>query len=202
MGAGKSVAVDVRVISGSNKPLHQLVADGSFREDLFYRLNVFPVNIPPLRERREDIDLLIPYFLRRFSALEGKRIRTATADAHKILKEFHWPGNIRQLENIIFRAVVMAEGEQLEGADLVALLPSSFLQQIGGSVSRDALVSSRHLALLDDKGNLRRFRDIEYDTLFFALRKHQGKISEVARKLGIGRSTLYRKISDYGIEVA
>lgn len=202
VGAGKTVSVNVRIISGSNKSLQEMVASGSFREDLFYRLNVFPIQIPPLRERKEDIEALIGYFLKRFSALEGKRIRIATAEAIRLLKEFHWPGNIRQLENIIFRAVVMAEGDQLDVSDLVPLLPASYLQEMGGAVARSTVANSRNLALLDDKGNLRRFRDIEHDALHFALKRHKGRISEVARKLGIGRSTLYRKISDYGIDVA
>jgi DNA-binding NtrC family response regulator len=202
IGAGKAVTVDIRIISGSNKPLQQQVEDGSFREDLFYRLNVFPLQVPPLRERSEDIDALTHHFLRRYSALEGKRIRTATPEALRLLREYHWPGNIRQLENIIFRAVVLAEGDQLEAADLLSLLPASYLEQVAGDVARRASLHSRHLTLLDEKGNLRRFRDIEHDALFFALKKHGGRISEVARRLGIGRSTLYRKISDYGIEVA
>ncbi len=199
---GKANPLNVRIISASNKNLNHAVADGMFREDLFYRLNVFPVTIPSLRERATDIPALARYFLKRFSALEGKRLRSISPEALRLLGEYEWPGNIRQLENMIFRAVVLTDGEQLESADLLTLLPASFLQQAGGMVARDALVHSRQLSLLDEKGNLRRFRDIEEDTLFFALKRHNGRISEVARKLGIGRSTLYRKITDYGISVA
>src|SRR5262249_50316258 len=113
VGGRRSVKVDVRLVSASNRSLLAAVHDGRLREDLFYRLHVFPITVPPLRERAEDISDLVRHFLARFNAEEGKRIRTVTADAMALLAGYSWPGNVRQLENAIFRAVVLAEGDEL-----------------------------------------------------------------------------------------
>src|SRR5271170_5471104 len=111
VGARKSVKVDVRLISATNRDLIADVKTGRFREDLFYRLHVFPMTVPPLRERATDIPALARHFLARFAAEEGKRIRLVTPEALRVLTAFHWPGNIRQLENAVFRAVVLAEAD-------------------------------------------------------------------------------------------
>src|SRR5262245_43602377 len=116
VGGRKSVKVDVRVVSASNRNLIAAVKEGRFREDLFYRLHVFPITVPPLRERPEDVPDLVRHFLVRFNAEEGKRIRMVAADAMALLAHSPWPGNVRQLENAIFRAVVLAEGDEI-GAD-------------------------------------------------------------------------------------
>src|SRR5207302_147873 len=113
VGGRKSVKVDVRVVSASNRNLIAAVKEGRFREDLFYRLHVFPITVPPLRERPEDIPDLVRHFLVRFNAEEGKRIRVVAADAMALLARCPWPGNVRQLENAIFRAVVLAEGDEI-----------------------------------------------------------------------------------------
>src|SRR5499425_2109481 len=113
VGGRKSVKVDVRVISASNRNLIAAVKEGRFREDLFYRLHVFPITVPPLRERPEDVPDLVRHFLVRFNAEEGKRIRSISADALAMLAGYSWPGNVRQLENAIFRAVVLAEGDEI-----------------------------------------------------------------------------------------
>src|ERR1700756_564782 len=113
VGGRKSVKVDVRVVSASNRNLIAAVKDGRFREDLFYRLHVFPIAVPPLRERPEDIPDLVRHFLVRFNAEEGKRIRMVAADAMALLARCPWPGNVRQLENAIFRAVVLADGDEI-----------------------------------------------------------------------------------------
>src|SRR6202034_4091227 len=109
VGARKPVKVDVRLISATNRDLIADVKAGRFREDLFYRLHVFPITVPPLRERPADIPALSRHFLARFAAEEGKRIRLITPEALRVLTAFHWPGNIRELENSLFRAVVLAE---------------------------------------------------------------------------------------------
>ncbi len=202
VGGGRPVRVHVRVISASNANLQKAVAEGRFREDLYYRLNVFPLHLPTLRERRDDIPLLASHFLRRFAALENRHLKGIAEDAMALIERYNWPGNIRQLENLIFRAVVMAEGDRLELSCLKPLMPQAFQQEGDGkSFGRDSLFHSRQLSLLNDKGELRRFRDLEEDALYFALKHYNGRISEVARKLGIGRSTLYRKISDFNIHL-
>src|SRR5271166_1842094 len=113
VGARKPVKVDVRLISATNRNLVSDVKAGRFREDLFYRLHVFPITVPPLRDRLEDISDLVRHFLARFAAEEGKHVRTVSAAAMKLLGTYHWPGNVRQLENAVFRAVVLADGDEI-----------------------------------------------------------------------------------------
>src|SRR5438046_4171019 len=117
VGAKRPVKVDVRIISATNRDLVELTRDGRFREDLYYRLNVFPVMIPPLRERREDIPALAQYFVTRFAAEENKQLSGFTADALELLNSYSWPGNVRQLENTVFRAVVLCDTATLDVAD-------------------------------------------------------------------------------------
>lgn len=202
VGSNKLVKVDVRVIAASNTDLQKAVAEGKFREDLYYRLNVYPLRIPSLLERREDIIPLAKFFFKRFAAMENRQLRRIAPEALAMLEKYQWPGNIRQLENTLYRAVVMAEGEQLEYALLQSLMPESFIAEQGGKPQRNSLMQARQMALLNEKGEVRRMRDLEEDAIYFALQRYQGRISEVARKLGIGRSTLYRKISDFNIVVA
>jgi DNA-binding NtrC family response regulator len=202
LGASKAVKVDVRVIAASNIDLQKAVEAGNFREDLYYRLNVYPLRVPSLQERREDIAPLTKHFLRRFGAMENRQLRSIAAEALAMLGKYQWPGNIRQLENMIFRAVVMAEGEQLEHALMQSLMPESFILAQGDKPQRIGVTQTRQVPLLNEKGDMRRMRDLEEDAIHFALQRYQGRISEVARKLGIGRSTLYRKISEFGIQVA
>ena len=121
VGAKKPVKVDVRIISATNRNLIADVKTGRFREDLFYRLHVFPITVPPLRERPEDIPDLVRHFLVRFAAEEGKRIRTVSAEALGILNAHPWPGNVRQLENAVFRAVVLADGDEVGAGEFPQL---------------------------------------------------------------------------------
>ena len=113
VGGRKAAKVDVRIISATNRDLIADVKSGRFREDLFYRLHVFPLSVPPLRTRREDVPELVRHFLTRFAAEEGKRVRAISREALSLLAAANWPGNVRQLENAIFRAVVLAEGEEI-----------------------------------------------------------------------------------------
>jgi len=122
VGDTKDVTVDVRLIGASNKELEKAVADGILREDLFYRLNVIPINLPPLRERREDIPLLITHFMQKFALNFGKEIKGITPEALQILERYHWPGNIRELENVIERAIVLGTGDTVAAEALPELL--------------------------------------------------------------------------------
>jgi DNA-binding NtrC family response regulator len=230
VGGRKPVKVDVRVVSASNRNLIAAVKEGRFREDLFYRLHVFPITVPPLRERPEDIPDLVRHFLVRFNAEEGKRIRVVAADAMALLARCSWPGNVRQLENAIFRAVVLAEGDEIgvdEFPQLAAqavrapLPPASepapapepeaeaplMLEPAapvgpGGPVAPSLQPQGTGLALLGPAGEVRSLADIEADVIRFAIAHYRGQMSEVARKLQIGRSTLYRKLDDLGVEDA
>jgi DNA-binding NtrC family response regulator len=223
VGARKSVRVDVRIISATNRNLIADVKARRFREDLFYRLHVFPLSVPPLRSRRDDIPELVRHFLTRFAAEEGKRIRAISAHGMALLAAYHWPGNVRQLENAIFRAVVLADGEEI-GIDE---FPQIAAQVSSGQPSdppliepSPAMVSSwpesdsaadpnglggamqHSLPLTDPQGDIRPLDDIERDAIRFAISHYRGQMSEVARRLRIGRSTLYRKLEGLGLEHA
>jgi DNA-binding NtrC family response regulator len=223
VGAKRPVKVDVRIISATNKDLAKLVADGRFREDLYYRLNVFPIEAPPLRERREDIPTLAQRFIARFNAEEGRNVRGASAATMQMLLDFEWPGNVRQLENAVFRAVILCEGELLQPEDfpqisgLKPLLAANDARALDVPTPANDHLAQAHaafnavvaqvadgapvpLAIFDAKGHLRQLEQVERDLIELAIDHYAGHMSEVARRLGIGRSTLYRKLREYGLE--
>ncbi|MFL6796768.1 MAG: sigma-54-dependent transcriptional regulator [Xanthobacteraceae bacterium] len=235
VGARKPVKVDVRLISATNRDLIRDVQQSRFREDLFYRLHVFPITIPPLRERVEDIPELARHFLARFAAEEGKRTTIITADAMEVLRKYRWPGNVRQLENAVFRAVVLAEADAVGrdqfpqiAAQLAHGLPEA---ELAPRLSQDephaiddapphyaeglnveglnrqeppaqgpvAQGAGGVLPLLGPSGDLRPLEEIEAEVIRFAITYYRGQMSEVARRLRIGRSTLYRKLDSLGL---
>ena len=232
VGGKRPVQVNVRVISATNRDLSADVKSGRFREDLFYRLHVFPILVPPLRERAEDIPDLTRHFVVRFAAEEGKRVRSMSAEALRLLSACSWPGNVRQLENAIFRAVVLAEGEEIgldefphipnpgEHASTPAAAPLTPAADPGPSpplapgivIADDAAISSgagegvslpEHLvSLVDEAGHARPLEEVEADAIRFALTHYRNQMSEVARRLHIGRSTLYRKLDGLGLAIA
>jgi DNA-binding NtrC family response regulator len=218
VGGRKSVKVDIRIISATNQNMIELVKQGRFREDLYYRLNVFPISIPPLRNRREDIPDLARRFLARFAAEEGRPIRAIAAEAMALLRQYDWPGNVRQLENAIFRAVVLSEGDELTVAEFPqiathvdgydvripaapALSPGQgFQPRTVREVVQVPVFDPNAMKLTDDSGDIRRLEDIESEAIRFAIQHYRGQMSKVARKLAIGRSTLYRKLKELGLE--
>ena len=196
VGASKPVKVDIRLISATNKELQQQVREGNFREDLYYRLNVFPIHIPPLRERLDDIAPLAEHFVAKLAATEGKAVRGFSADVLNLLLGYDWPGNVRQLENAIFRAVVLCDGDELALADF---------PQIAQSMGVDTPMATNGAAngglpALNAAGEIRTLDAMEADMIRLAIDKYDGQMTEVARRLGIGRSTLYRKVSEFGID--
>jgi DNA-binding NtrC family response regulator len=232
VGARRPVKVDVRIVSATNRDLIADVKQGRFREDLFYRLHVFPITVPPLRQRPADIPALARHFLALFAAEEGKRIRLVTPEALRLLTGFHWPGNIRQLENAVFRAVVLAEGDNVGidefpqiTAHLAAAVESPVqaeaeeaLEQALAEYPADAapapapfpaqpilppmmplapLVDA--LPMLDAGGDVRPLDEVEAELIRYAIAHYRGQMSEVARRLQIGRSTLYRKLEALGL---
>ena len=227
VGGRKSVKVDVRIISATNRDLIADVKAGRFREDLFYRLHVFPISIPPLRQRAEDIPELARHFLARLAAEEGKRVRAIDPEAMRLLAAYRWPGNVRQLENAIFRAVVLADGEQIgvhefpqisaqigaqAGADAVTaqpmIAPSPAIAAAWPDAHDTADIAGHHAAALttpalrltDAQGEVRPLEEIESEVIRFAIAHYREQMSEVARRLKIGRSTLYRKLESLGLE--
>jgi DNA-binding NtrC family response regulator len=213
VGGRKPIKVDVRIISATNRNLLERAKQGHFREDLFYRLHVLPLTVPPLRTRREDIPHLTRHFLARFRAEEDRDIASVSAEALTALATFAWPGNVRQLENAIYRAVVMSERNELELADfpllsghdaprMAAELPKLDLDTqaetapslAGTDIPIAPVVAPASLALLTVEGEVRPIEEIEAEVIRFAIAHYRGQMSEVARRLGIGRSTLYRKL--------
>src|SRR5712672_1914744 len=220
VGGRKPVKVDVRIISATNRKLLDLVKNGEFREDLFYRLHVLPLTIPPLRMRREDIPHLLRHFLARFCAEENRPITGISGEAMTHLSQLEWPGNIRQLENAVYRAVVMSDSHQLSLADfpqVVAQAPpvsephSQYSEPLilgpgfhstapamvsGNEIPIAPLPSAGMLAMLTTSGEIRPLEEMESEIIRFAISHYRGQMSEVARRLKIGRSTLYRKLDE------
>jgi DNA-binding NtrC family response regulator len=215
VGGRKPVKVDVRIISATNRNLLERVKNGQFREDLFYRLHVLPITIPPLRARREDIPHLVRHFLARFCAEENRTITGVSGEAMARLGQLDWPGNIRQLENVVYRAVVMSESDQLGLADFPQpaaqpfidadhseeplMIEPAFHSMAPEMMASDLPAASPpvgSLAMLTDAGEVRPLEDMEGDIIRFAISHYRGQMSEVARRLKIGRSTLYRKLDE------
>jgi DNA-binding NtrC family response regulator len=229
VGGKQPIKVDFRLISATNQNLINLVHDGRFREDLYYRLNVFPIWVPPLRERLDDVPELVRHFTARFAAEEGKRIDGIDADASAMLQRYSWPGNIRQLENAVFRAVVLADAPMLtvnefpqiaahvEGYAVTvppAPAPKDPAPRIEGPVmlgqsadtpatihvpsanGKDAV----GIPAWSDTGDIRSLEAVEADMIRLAFGRYRGRMTEIAKRLGIGRSTLYRKMREIGLE--
>ena len=207
VGGKRPVKIDVRIVSATNRDPAQQVKDGAFREDLFYRLNVFPIDAPSLRDRREDIAPLIDHFIARFNAEEGKRIVGCAPETLAMLQAFDWPGNVRQLENAVFRAIVLADAPYLQPHDFPAIsgvaapMPEAAPAAPVVSPAVDhAPPADQPIRILDDRGHLRTLEEIERDLIQHAIEVYAGHMSEIARRLGIGRSTLYRKVREQGLE--
>jgi DNA-binding NtrC family response regulator len=216
VGGRKPAKVDVRIISATNRKLLDRVKGGQFREDLFYRLHVLPLTIPPLRMRREDIPHLLRHFLARFCAEENRPITGISGEAMTLLSQLEWPGNIRQLENTVYRAVVMSETDQLGAADFpqaaahsapeahhgepLIIGPGSHstvpAMVSGSEIPIAPLPSAGMLAMLTSAGEMRPLEELETEIIRFAISHYRGQMSEVARRLKIGRSTLYRKLDE------
>ncbi len=183
VGGTELIKVDVRVISATNRDLEDAMKKGEFREDLYYRLSVFPIKLPPLRDRREDIPLLAAHFLKRYCDQENKQIEGIHPDALELMMAYHWPGNVRELENAIERAVVLASGTEVTAKELPPAVRSIGEKKIYESDN----TLSKWIENLEEKA----LRD--------ALLENEGNISKTAKKLGIGRATIYRKAKKYGL---
>lgn len=199
VGGNRTIKVDVRVIAATNKDLQQLVREGHFREDLFYRLNVVSVTLPPLRERREDIPLLATHFLREAFSRYGRGPLTLSPDAYALLLSYPWPGNVRELKNVLEAAAVLAAGEGIRACDL----------RIGPhpAEGRPAapLPATRHpeqLPLTFKEAKQQVVEAFEREFITRALQRHQGNITKTAAELGLHRQQLQQKIRELGLHPA
>jgi DNA-binding NtrC family response regulator len=210
IGSKRPTPVDVRIISATNRDLQDCVGDGTFREDLYYRLNVFPIAVPPLRERREDIPALTEHFIKRFNAQERLSVSGAERETLEMLQNYEWKGNVRQLENMIFRAMILSDGHMLKPHDFPQISGMAPIMSSQPKTDFDTFMQSSEAAshqddngvsVLDREGHLRTLEEIERDLIQFAIENYSGHMSEVARRLGIGRSTLYRKVREHALDV-
>lgn len=210
IGSKRPTPVDVRIISATNRDLQDCVKEGTFREDLYYRLNVFPIAVPPLRDRREDIPALTDHFIKRFNAQERLSVSSASRETLEMLQKYEWKGNVRQLENMIFRAMILSDGRTLQPHDFPQVSGMVPMMSVEAKSDLDSLVQSstssdmtddNAVSVLDREGHLRTLEDIERDLIQFAIENYSGHMSEVARRLGIGRSTLYRKVREHSLDV-
>ena len=183
LGGTRTHQVDVRIVAATNRDLQQEVADRRFREDLYYRINVIAIELPALRERREDIPLLLAYFLRKYAQQNGKEITAAQQDVVQRLQAYDWPGNVRELANVVERAVVLAPGDLIGVADL-----PPYLQAVEPQATEPRAYVFPPDATLSD---------IEREAISQALQQHQGNRKAAARRLDIGLATLYRKLNEY-----
>jgi two-component system response regulator HydG len=188
VGGEETLKVDVRIIAATNRDLEKDVAEGKFREDLFYRLNVMPLNVPPLKERRDDIPLLAQHFLKKFADKNRKTIKGFVPLAMDVLVNYDWPGNVRELENAIERAVILATGEHITETQL----PLNITEQYDDLEKR----STGATQILDGTHSL---QDIEKEAILAALSASNGNKAEAARRLGVTRKTLHNKLKAYGL---
>jgi two-component system nitrogen regulation response regulator GlnG len=201
--------VDVRFIAATNKPLEAAVAARQFREDLFYRLNVVRIHLPPLRERRDDIPLLVNYFLEKIAREQNRKPKSIASAAIKLLEKYHWPGNVRELENSIRRALVLAKSDAILPSDLppeisgaatgVAAPPSNLIASDGATT--DAAALARQLfqwAKRDPK--LKVIPAVERELVIQALKETGDNQVHAAKLLGITRATLRKRIDKFGIQ--
>jgi two-component system nitrogen regulation response regulator NtrX len=185
VGSNTPVKVDVRVISATNKPLSALIENGYFRADLFYRLNVIPFQIPPLRERLEDVPLLTEHFNRRFSLAYGRKPKEFTPEAIAALQNYAWLGNVRELKNTIERVVIMVEKQKITADDLPRF-----------SQTEDAPASSFRFPSFKDATDA-----YQREFILHKLAEFDGNVSRAADAMGVDRSHLYRRMRNLGISV-
>ncbi len=201
VGAAKEIDVDVRIISATNKDLERAVAEGRFREDLYYRLNVFNVDVPSLKQRKDDIPSLLQHFVEKICLREKKKIMQLENELVSMLREYHWPGNVRQLENAIYRAIVLSNGDKLSMYDF-----ENILSAISKGTGEDSIMQKQirpdNIAFANAKeAKFKTIAQHERDIIVNALEFYNYNISKVSKVLDIGRSTLYRKMKEYNIEM-
>ncbi len=191
VGGTEVIKTDVRILSATNRDLREAVEEKEFREDLYYRLSSFPIHIPPLRERRGDIIILIDYFLKKFNDKLDKKIKGFKKDALQILYDYNWPGNIRELENLVERCIILSDEDYIDKNSLPPQIQSP---------SSSQSVSLNNQELFSDTAPIVPFEKLKEEAVKHAVKVTNGNIVEAAKKLNIGRATLYRLMDKYRIE--
>lgn len=191
VGANKSTPVDIRILSATNKDLKEEVRAGRFREDLYFRLNVLEVHLPPLRERKKDIALLAYHFIERVSAQEGKEACALSKAALDLLVRNDWPGNVRELENAINRAMVLSDDNVLDVGDFAHAIDS--ISEIGDPL---LLATPEEYSVFEQDGGFKSIDKIERDLMTLSLQRHDNNVTKAAEAIGMAKSTFYRKMGE------
>jgi DNA-binding NtrC family response regulator len=197
-----------RLISISDESLKNAVYQGRFHEELYVRLTGFPIRVPSLRERQQDIPELSRFFVQRFSVREHLSIQNFSDDAQELLTRHTWPDNVIELRHVVFRALMRSEGTRIEAEQVAEAMveydpgmPSHIIWSgKWGEMFERMRERSNHFSLILRDGNVRSLAELEEEMIRFAIRHYNGRMTEVAKRLGIGRSTLYRKLQDYNIQ--
>jgi len=190
VGGNVTIKTDVRILSATNRDLQKMVEENEFREDLFYRLNSFPIVVPPLRDRRGDIVILINHFIEKFNEKLNVNIKGVTKKALKILYDYNWPGNIRELENTIERCVILTDKQEID----VDVLPEQILSPVENyNIDKNQVMFSENSSIIP-------FEMLKKEAIKHALERTNGNVVEAAKKLNIGRATLYRLMEKYEID--
>jgi len=195
VGGLKTLKADVRVIAASNKDLPDEIRKGAFREDLYYRLNVIPLTVPPLRERTDDIPRLVRHFLHEFSTEYGQKTKTIDDDALDLFVRYRWPGNVRELRNIIERLVIMAPGPAIRVQDVPPPISSWLQEKPAPALFGEGRAGRNHAMLRDARAAFER------EFISRKLRENDGNVSRTADAIGVERSNLHRKIKALAIEL-
>jgi len=198
VGGNKKISVDLRIISATNRKLENDIKNGKFREDLYYRLVVYSITIPALREHKEDIPLLVTYFLKKYKKEMPKIITTVSAPAMEALMEYDWQGNIRQLENVIYRAMVTTRTETIEVEDLYMETRKDHIPTLENPASQEFRPPTS--PTIQSQTGSKTIKELEKNALMEALKITEGNIEQAAKRLDISRATIYRKIKKYKIE--
>jgi DNA-binding NtrC family response regulator len=196
VGAGKAIPVNVRIISATNRDLESRVKSGHFREDLFFRLNVLKIELPPLRERTQDIAELADHFIERFCINEGGVPKAMSDQMLKDLITYHWPGNVRQLENIINRAMVLSDGNVLEVENFSDFLQTSATSNAQQSSKVAPSSTAESISIISEQGEIKDIRQIEQESIQLVLGHFDNNITQAAKALGMAKSTFYKKIKE------
>ena len=198
VGGKQVLKTDVRVIAATNTDLERAIEDGVFRKDLFYRLSVFPISLPPLRERVEDVNLLVFHFLEEYKKKSGRFISGISKEAMRAMVSYRWPGNVRELENAVERAVIIASGRQIELDDLPEAISRSAADSFAHARLERASAAGEGRAIGIEIALPSAMDEIEKQVIEATLDYTDGDKSQAARLLNIGRKTLYRKLEQYG----
>ncbi len=195
VGGSETISSDVRIIAATNQPLEDMIAGGTFREDVFYRLNIFPITLPPLRERLEDIPLLAEHFMEKYNTSFGRQVKRISPSVISTMMNYTWKGNVRELENIIKRAIIQTDGDCINSIDI----PAGDHRYENDATPDIETAIEHNIPFKEYMKSIAMDAEMKY--LITALKSHKGNINKVAQMMNVDRKTIYRKLSEYAIDI-